>query len=34
MADAIFDNPRLAAIYDAFEAPREDLEHYLALARE
>lgn len=34
MADAIFDNPRLAAIYDAFEVPREDLEHYVALGRE
>ena len=34
MPDPIFENPRLAAIYDAFDGPREDLLHYLAIARE
>ncbi|OAI39408.1 methyltransferase type 11 [bacterium SCGC AG-212-C10] len=34
MPDAIFDHPRLAAIYDAFDGPRDDLDHYLAIVRE
>ena len=34
MADAIFIDPRLAAIYDALEADRGDLDAYLALADE
>lgn len=32
--DEIFENPRLAAIYDAFDGQRDDLVHYLAVARE
>ncbi len=34
MADAIFELPRLAAIYDVHDAPRDDLEPYLDLAVE
>jgi SAM-dependent methyltransferase len=35
MADAVFGEPRLAAIYDAFEGERRaDLDHYLAIAAE
>jgi SAM-dependent methyltransferase len=34
MPDAIFAHPRLAAIYDAFDGPRDDLDAYLALADE
>ena len=34
MADLIFENPRLVAIYDAFDGQRRDLDHYLALAKE
>jgi SAM-dependent methyltransferase len=35
MADAVFGEPRLAAIYDAFEGERRvDLDHYLAIADE
>lgn len=34
MPDAIFAHPRLAAVYDAFDGPRDDLDCYLALARE
>lgn len=34
MVDAAFGEPRLAALYDAFDGPRDDLPHYLALARE
>ena len=34
MPDPIFENPRLAAIYDALDGPRRDLAHYLALAKE
>jgi len=35
MADAVFGEPRLAAIYDAFEGERRvDLDHYLAIAEE
>jgi SAM-dependent methyltransferase len=32
--DAIFAHPRLAAVYDAFDGPRDDLAPYLALAAE
>jgi SAM-dependent methyltransferase len=31
MADEIFEDPRLAALYDAFEAPRDDLDEYVAI---
>src|SRR5262245_34465432 len=34
MPDAIFAHPRLAAIYDALEADRKDLEVYVAIAEE
>ncbi|MDT0277072.1 class I SAM-dependent methyltransferase [Blastococcus goldschmidtiae] len=34
MADAIFADPRLAALYDTFDGERDDLEPYLALAAE
>jgi ubiquinone/menaquinone biosynthesis C-methylase UbiE len=34
MPDAIFARPRLAAIYDALEAERNDLEAYVAIAQE
>ncbi|MCB1691848.1 MAG: class I SAM-dependent methyltransferase [Pseudomonadales bacterium] len=34
MADPIFEDPRLAAIYDSFDGERGDLGHYLAIARE
>ena len=34
MPDAIFDDPRLAAIYDALAGVRDDLDAYLALADE
>lgn len=34
MPDAIFAHPRLAAVYDAFDGPRDDLDSYLALAEE
>jgi len=34
MADAIFEHPRLAALYDVLEGPRNDLGAYLALAEE
>ncbi|HEY8300432.1 MAG TPA: class I SAM-dependent methyltransferase [Jatrophihabitans sp.] len=34
MADAIFEEPRLAQIYDALDPDRSDLEVYLAIARE
>jgi cyclopropane fatty-acyl-phospholipid synthase-like methyltransferase len=34
MADALFDEPRLAAIYDLVEGERRDLDHYLAIAAE
>jgi SAM-dependent methyltransferase len=33
MPDAIFSHPRLAAIYDAFDGDRRDLDPYLELAR-
>lgn len=32
--DAIFAHPRLAAVYDAFDGERGDLDAYLAIARE
>ena len=32
MADAIFENPRLAALYDAFDPDRSDLDVYRAIA--
>jgi SAM-dependent methyltransferase len=34
MADLAFEHPRLAALYDVFDADRSDLEVYLAIARE
>lgn len=34
MPDAIFADPRLAQLYDAFEGVRNDLPHYLRIARE
>ena len=34
MPDRIFDEPRLAEVYDAFESERDDLDVYLAIARE
>ena len=34
MPDAIFAHPRLAAVYDAFDGRRDDLDSYLALASE
>ena len=34
MPDAIFADPRLAAVYDAFDGRRDDLNSYLALAGE
>ena len=34
MADLIFEHPRLAAIYDAFDANRWDLEVYVSIAEE
>lgn len=34
MADQIFENPRLVAIYDAFDGERRDLAAYVAMAKE
>ena len=34
MSDAIFAHPRLAAVYDAFDGHRDDLDSYLALVEE
>lgn len=34
MGDAIFEDPRLASIYDALDPDRSDLDAYLAIARE
>ena len=34
MPDPIFSNPRLTAIYDAFDGQRSDLDHYLNIAKE
>jgi SAM-dependent methyltransferase len=32
--DAIFDDPRLAQLYDAFDGPRADLDAYVAIVKE
>ncbi|MGN6694752.1 MAG: class I SAM-dependent methyltransferase, partial [Aquihabitans sp.] len=34
MPDRIFSEPRLAAVYDAFDGPRDDLDLYVALVAE
>ena len=34
MADAIFEDPRLARLYDVFDGDRSDLDAYLAVATE
>ena len=34
MPDAIFAHPRLAAVYDAFDGPRDDLAAYVSIAEE
>lgn len=34
MPDQIFEDPRLAAIYDDFDGQRNDLDHYLAIVKE
>jgi len=34
MADAMFEDPRLVEIYDAFEGTRDDLDHYCKIAEE
>jgi len=34
VSDAIFSNPRLAAVYDAFDGDRDDLDAYVAIADE
>lgn len=34
MADQKFENPRLVAVYDAFDGQRADLDHYVAIVRE
>lgn len=34
MPDAIFDDPRLARVYDPLDADRSDLDHYVAIAVE
>jgi hypothetical protein len=34
MADQIFENPRLAELYDVFDGERDDLKPYLGIARE
>jgi SAM-dependent methyltransferase len=34
VADAHYSDPRLAGLYDAFDAPRADLEHYERIVRE
>ncbi len=34
MADPIFEHPRLAAIYDALDPDRSDLDAYVAIAEE
>lgn len=34
MPDQKFTNPRLAAIYDHFDGPRRDLDHYFSIANE
>ena len=32
--DQLFENPRLAAIYEAFDGLRGDLDHYVAIVNE
>jgi SAM-dependent methyltransferase len=34
MSDAVFENPRLAAIYDALDSDRRDLDEYVAITAE
>lgn len=34
MPDALFADPRLAWLYDRFDGERDDLDHYLAIARD
>jgi ubiquinone/menaquinone biosynthesis C-methylase UbiE len=34
MADEIFENSRLVAIYDCFDGDRRDLEHYVSIVKE
>ena len=34
MPDAVFDDPRLAAIYDALDPDRSDLDAYVAMVDE
>lgn len=34
MADQIFENPRLVAVYDAFDGQRRDLDHYISIVKE
>jgi SAM-dependent methyltransferase len=34
MADPIFEDPLLVSVYDAFDGQRNDLEHYITIARE
>lgn len=34
MPDQIFENPRLAEIYDAFDGSRDDLVYYLNIVKE
>lgn len=34
MPDALFADPRLAPLYDAFDGERDDLPHYIAMAHE
>lgn len=34
MADQIFENPRLVAVYDAFDGQRRDLDHYISIVTE
>jgi ubiquinone/menaquinone biosynthesis C-methylase UbiE len=34
VADPLFSDPRLAVLYDDFDGPRDDLDHYEQLARE
>ena len=34
MSDAIYAHPRLAAVYDAFDGDRSDLDAYLAIVAE
>lgn len=34
MVDRLFADPRLASLYDDFDGPRDDLDHYVAIAHE